>query len=347
MRHHLRFKNINGEAIRAAEALFEARPHAAEVTEQAQAAHNFLVAASDAYGVSTPELELGAYLYGRRGVSYRPADRDALGEERNPARIAMRRFSVINLFRGFRQHLLANGKTSRGVDDPLGWACSLYYSVKPIQFRKIARAGRVPGVGPRDTYRGETWNRMVAAGVADTRGRLLIDNFDARDLDAIESGDLDPFGHLDEAVNAAAEVVVQNTIDAAESFGNQNVSCPDCDGHGYIGGEDDPDSEPDECEFCEGNGVVSAARVAEREADQAAHERAEAVEATLPEGTVLGEDERAAMRSSEAQGDDGLDGLGIVALRRLGSGQNISGMWDMNADQLRGALRERGIRTGQ
>lgn len=329
-RHHLRFRNIKSEAVRAAEVLFEARPHTQPAEVQLGIAQRFLVAVSDAYGVPVPDISFG----GRR-LRYTPGLVDSLGDDSIPATITLRRFSVLNLFRGARQHLLAEGVVqANGASDDLGWAASLYYTVRPVQFRKIARQGRVPNVHPQDTYSTETWERMRNVGVVNQWDRLLVPNFDPRDLEAIENGDIDPFGREE-----PAEAPVEDESDVyAAQVEDGEVACGECGGEGYFEPEDD-ESDPEECPVCHGNGVVPAAvgtvqAEAETEEILSDPETLAAIEEgerDLEEGNV-----------SDTP-DDGLDALGIVKLRKLGSGQGIEGMWDLGVNDLRAALRAKGI----
>lgn len=206
MRHHLKFRNFRPSIVQAAEDLFEAKPWSIDDDrEWEKVAQAFCDAVSNAYGVRTAVVEAdSSYTYRRRrGVRYEPAQVEhsvlSAGEEMTevaPPKILVKNQSIISLFKGVRIHALAQGDLEAvSIDDPWAWACSLFYTVRPIMFRARARQGRIKDVTARDTYSSETWDRMVEAGV--TRGDSLAydyQNFDPRTLESqVSDSDLEEF----------------------------------------------------------------------------------------------------------------------------------------------------------
>lgn len=206
MRHHLKFRNFRPSIIQAAEDLFEAKPWSIEDDDRwVKTAQVFVDAVSNAYGVRSAVVENDtAWSYRhRRGVRYEPAqvERSALSAEDemtevSPPKILVKNKSIISLFKGVRIHALAQGDLEAvSLDDPWAWACSLFYTVRPVMFRARARQGRIKGVTARDTYSSETWDRMTEAGV--TRGDYLAvgyENFDPRTLESqVSETDLEEF----------------------------------------------------------------------------------------------------------------------------------------------------------
>lgn len=149
MRLHLRYKNIHRTVVRATSELFDSRPWSGTAEEQASKFEKWLRRSSDAYGLPAPTLEVSE---DARGTSY------DLGQ------ITLTKYSVIELFRAFRYHMMAMGvaqveasdETSmRGLAaatelDAVSWACSLYYKIRPVLFRKNVRSGKIRYVTPRD-----------------------------------------------------------------------------------------------------------------------------------------------------------------------------------------------------
>lgn len=282
-RFHLRFKNFRPAVIDAASKLFDAKPWRIEdLDERLTHAQTFVNEISAAYKTPTARVRITNDFMS----DYEPAivavgDDDEIISVESPI-ISLGGWSILALFTATRVHLLANGVEAQGshqYEDPQGWACSLFYTVKPAMFRARAREGRVPGVSARDTYTRESWAALVAQGKADNWNGTLIEAPDLSDLppDSLHDDD-------------------DNLPDADE-----------WDGEGFDEAHDD------ESISDEGDSPFQAV------------------------GSVV----------YDAETDDlvdGLDSLGIVALRKLSRGR-VSGGYSLAKPALIAALRQAGVRA--
>lgn len=182
-RLHLSFRNIKRGVKDAAEELFNANPWNLEVPEAIGVARTFVDKAAREYEVPVPQVDVNPMLVG--ASSYDNYD----------GQIYLRHFSIVNLFSAFRLHLLESGVDRSGSAEPYGWACSLFYAVRPSMFRARIREGRIHCEGliePRDTYTSETWQRMKDAGVVTVNAygseHMEVSNFDPDTLPVLESG---------------------------------------------------------------------------------------------------------------------------------------------------------------
>lgn len=191
MRLHLRFKNFRPTTVAAAEALFAARPWLFEDdAERVAVGQTFVDAVAASYNIPTAVVGLRRNF--SDAVRYQPAlvEENALGEltSLSPPRIFLDHWSILSLFNGVRVHLLANGETPTSEIDPHAWACSLFYAVRPAMFRARVREGRVLQMAAKDTYKSDTWQQLVVAGVAsDDSGRLIVDR---RDVQRVLNGEV-------------------------------------------------------------------------------------------------------------------------------------------------------------
>jgi len=138
-RLHLRFRNIHKGAKAAGERLFVAKPWVGSDEEKQSKFERFLNEASAAYGVPTPTLAVAPEVEVNGLVA--------------PNTIVITKYSVVSLFNSFRQHLQYTGAVDvefPNKRDAQAWACSLFYTLRPIPFRKAVRAGGVMGVYPND-----------------------------------------------------------------------------------------------------------------------------------------------------------------------------------------------------
>lgn len=174
-RYHLRLRNIHPGAVEAADRLFAAKPWLLEdTTEQERIVQQFLDTVSDVYGVESPEFKIDVTEQVSFDLrNFRPSTDfygNPLGEPEGRAVIIERYLSLTNMMFAFRSYV--NEKQPDKRVNPFSWACSLFYAVRPCQFRRKARQGRIQGVSPRDTYTTETWERMQLAGIVDVWGNL-------------------------------------------------------------------------------------------------------------------------------------------------------------------------------
>lgn len=339
---HLKFRNIRPDVLDAARQLFDRKPHSLTEDGQKEAIEQFVVTVCNAYGVPTPEVrvESGG---GRYGGTYEYLPAEAIIGEDGPesvraAQVVIRKFSALNLFGIVRTHLLNHQAVSPKENEPWGWACSLFYAVKPVRFRRLVREGKIrKGIKVADTYTRATFARMVAAGVAEENGNVLVQNFDPRVLDQIESGEVDIRTILPAGTNPSA------------------LSDWSWD--------DDEDDDPIDLLDEDDQALTSQARSAVEDDDAESDIVREASLATagalLAEAVFSDDPDRADALEEAAQqivsdaepeyvdgnsGDDGLDSLGIVALRNLIRGR-VPGGYSLSKPDLIAALRAQGIRS--
>lgn len=327
---HRSFKNIRVPVRDAALALFEAKPWREVPDEQQKLAQAFVDAAAAAYSVPTPEVNLDL-VGGEEALrwygpyEYAPAEAviegDGIPQSIQASQIILRKWSIVNLFLCFRAHLLNSGVEAReNAEEPYGWAFSLFYSVKPAIFRARVREGRIghPAFGEIDLYSRNTLARAVAAGVVSEEGEIIVSNF-PKYLDDLESGAL------------TVEQLLESLSEAAEGEDEEDDVEPD--GFGIQDEEDDEDSEIDVAAVLNAQAAVTpnAERAQElRDAAAQAAENAAETQIVSPVGIDAS--------------DDGLDGLGIVELRRLSRGRIVGG-YSLRKPELVSALREAGVRA--
>lgn len=160
-RAHLRFKRIHKGVQSATIELMSVKPWSADVDEEVKQAafERWLRRASDAYGVPAPTLEI---------VEQREPMNYALGQ------ITLSGYSMLFLFMGHRYHQQAMGTVSLPDEDlanfvhsdAVGWACSLFYLVRPRMFRQSVRRGKIPFVHPDDLLSSATLAARHAEAIA-------------------------------------------------------------------------------------------------------------------------------------------------------------------------------------
>jgi hypothetical protein len=314
-RTHLRFKNFRPAAIDAAAALFAAKPWRMEFgsVEQITASQHFVDVVCAAYHVPTAVVEIDIHGYQPAAYTTAVVHMNAMEEieSMTPPTIHLSRFSIVSLFIALRMHLLTNGQ-EQATGDPDAWAHSLFYTVKPAMFRARAREGRINGVTARDTFTSETWTKIVAAGLGNEyHGTLNVERNElSLLLPSVLDGTYTPVAN-DWDYDDSDEDVSETSVVEDDNLDDDLEFADDDDLDGFAGammGDDEED---------EDEPVVDAPRPSEL--------AMEAVEAS--------------------DADDGLDRLGIVALRRLSRGV-FSGGYSMDKPALIAALRTSGIRAG-
>jgi hypothetical protein len=167
-RRHLRFRNFKTTTIRATDALFVDGPWTGDDEHKATVFETWLRRVADAYGVPAPTLEISddAQVAANGGVY-------ELGQ------ITLPKYSVVLLFHQFRHHMQAMGVAgveSTGYpgrdmfiaeDDAISWACSLWYKVRPVSFRKAVRDGSIRYVRPQDLLATRTFDGEVMRSALD------------------------------------------------------------------------------------------------------------------------------------------------------------------------------------
>jgi len=177
MRYHLHFKNLHPTVLRAADELFLSKPWTGTDEERYVKFRTFLQRASDAYSVPAPSFEVDTAGV-NHGLALQRMQYD-LGQ------IDCADFSVISTFLGLRAHLQAlnvanidglseaeDNLTAQRLlaNDAVGWACSLFYTVRPTLFRKAVRSGVIQFVAPIDLLSSATQERYWA-GEVDINGK--------------------------------------------------------------------------------------------------------------------------------------------------------------------------------
>lgn len=334
---HLRFRNIRPDVLDAARSLFDVNPHTLDPVMQEAAANTFLTRVCEAYNVPTPEVRIEEYR-GRYHGSYEYLPAEAIEGDDGPesiraAQVILRKFSVLNLFGIARTHLLNHQAVAPKADEPWGWACSLFYAVKPVRFRKLVREGKIKkGLRPSDTYSRATFARMVAAGVAEEDGNVLVANFDPRTLDAIESGEIDIRTILPRSAQPSALSSWDWDDDDAEVDILAEDSVAPTDEQGPF---DEDTEQEDDGEDADQTDLLHD--------PDAFTEEAERMEATFgnSEGDHPELEEQNRVNAPSLD-NDGLDDLGIVELRKLIKGR-VPGGYSLSKPDLIAALRAQRI----
>ncbi len=149
-KHHLTFKNLHPKLIVVTKEFFDAQPWRIEDPDEKYALYDAWLAtvSEDVYKIEKPGLvvipghpllEMACALY-----------------DRHQKVIAMRRYSVLSLFHEYRMHMQEMGcigniseyTPDQRRDDAAGWSCSLFYTLKPLLFRKSVREGKIALVHP-------------------------------------------------------------------------------------------------------------------------------------------------------------------------------------------------------
>ncbi len=164
MRNHLKYRNIHPAVVGVTEALFAEKPWRLEdPVEQTVLVQRWLDAVSASYGIDTPQFSIG-------GDAPLAVDTgESVDEYGNPTGVVARatitenKLSLTSLFFGFRH--IVNVRRPEKNADPMGWACSLFYTVRPVMFRARVREGRIVGMGPADAYRTQTFEALRQRGI--------------------------------------------------------------------------------------------------------------------------------------------------------------------------------------
>lgn len=138
-RLHMKFKSIHAGARKAATVLFDSKPWSGTDEDKQTKFERFLSEASAVYGLPQPSLSV-------------VEDSEVVGLVA-PNMIVLNKYSVTSLFNAFRQHMQYMGAVQQQFldrRDAQAWACSLFYCVRPILFRKRVREGRIWGVNESD-----------------------------------------------------------------------------------------------------------------------------------------------------------------------------------------------------
>jgi hypothetical protein len=188
-RPHLKYRaeDFPAEVLKATELLFEAKPWRLDIG-QLDLYQRWADVVCEEYGagpVGIQKVDVNGI-----GFSYE------LGPIPN---IIIGRYSLATLFCGMGMHINA---VMGGLSSELAhieWGYSLFYTVRPVMFRRRVREGRIVGMTAKDTFSRDTWDRLERLGL--TVGDFMVDaQFDVRTLDADD--DLVSPDEVAEAVDA-------------------------------------------------------------------------------------------------------------------------------------------------
>jgi excisionase family DNA binding protein len=200
-RLHIQFKNIHAGARKAAKTLFDSKPWSGTDEEKQTKFERFLREASEVYGLPTPTLTVSTALDNQGLVA--------------PNTICMDKYSVTTLFHSFRAHMQYTG----AVDTPFytprdaqAWACSLFYTCRPILFRKQVRARRIAGVLPDDLLTSATLAARQDE-VDEAFAGIVAESYDDQE---IEDDDADGLDDALEQVSAPTDEQVEDAHVPAE-----------------------------------------------------------------------------------------------------------------------------------
>jgi hypothetical protein len=166
-RRHLAFKKFHPTTVRATDEFFGSKPWQGSEEQKQSKFETWLRRVSDAYGIPAPTLEIQL-----------PDSRDDRSGYYNLGQITLYKWSVITLFHQFRHHMQALGAASveptgdevgdvlATEQDAVNWACSLFYKVRPVRFRKLVRAGQIRYIHPDDLLTSESLAAARAARAA-------------------------------------------------------------------------------------------------------------------------------------------------------------------------------------
>lgn len=169
-RLHLRHRDIAPEVLEAVKEMNDRKPWTLPRALRQEAATQFATRICSLGSVAPPEIifERGR---SRRPYTYCPATTTgSLGLTTSAAQIEFRRWRTVDVIAAVRHHV--SQVTDIRDLDPMDWACSAFYQACPSSFRASARNGKVPGVTTKDTFTTESWLKLVAHGLVDSRGRL-------------------------------------------------------------------------------------------------------------------------------------------------------------------------------
>lgn len=214
-RLHIQFKNIHWGTRQAAKTLFDSKPWRGTDEEKQTKFERFLREASEVYGLPTPTLSVSE-------------DMDGVGLVA-PNTIFMQRYSVTTLFHWFRAHMQYTGAVDvpfYSPRDAQAWSCSLFYTCRPILFRKQVRARRILGVFPDDLLTSATLaarqdevDETFAGIVAESYDDEEIEDDDADGLNDAVDAVLAPTDEQVEAAAVPASLTDMSVAAAAEFLG--------------------------------------------------------------------------------------------------------------------------------
>lgn len=206
-RLHIRFRTINKRTVRATQALFDSKPWGGSEEEQQSKFELWLRKAAEIYSIPQPTLTV-------------TQESDVYGLVA-PNTIVLDKYSVTSLFHAFRAHMQYAGAVDTAFYDrqeAQAWACSLFYTCRPILFRKMVRAGRIAGVRAHDLLSSATLASRQDE-IDEAFSGIVAESFTQEEIE-----DDDSTGEAAEQEQAEAEAAGVTQVTVAEAAGRLNVS---------------------------------------------------------------------------------------------------------------------------
>jgi hypothetical protein len=143
--YHLRFRNFHARALTATQQLLRARPSQLDETGRHEVFRAWVDEISDIYGMERPDLQWDTDADMGGGGFYRAADHSITMSPNHPSVV-----TLIHETRHALQHKQCGAPmiTDDVERDARAWSLSLYFRVRPNQFTRLARAGRIFHVDP-------------------------------------------------------------------------------------------------------------------------------------------------------------------------------------------------------
>lgn len=258
-RLHLRFRDFHLDTLAATEALFDQKPWRFETDEERVAvAQVWCDALTTTYNIPPVRVAIGEQIesdpqeiidslgdfddeFGDEDdpLAFMNPENDdpPAAEETTPAEpderpiLRLSHWSFVVLFKRFREYMVRSGYEAHNrypEDDVIGWAYSLFYTVRPKMFRARVREGRIPRVYPDDLLTTETLRerteeeerRAEAARVAQARAEMESDDTEpeAEDFEDMESDEVEDYdiGEEPETQTVESETIRAELPDALE-----------------------------------------------------------------------------------------------------------------------------------
>lgn len=306
-RIHLTYRDISEDFQSAIKTMVADKPWNLDREGRTEAVTTFFDTVCTDAGVTPPAVEFYRTSRFSRlapGYSYTPEITGSLGLAVTPASVRFPRWRTVEIVGAIRKHIdFLNGDRD---SDPNAWAASAVYLATPVAFRDAARKGKVRGVTAKDTYTTASWQKLSEAG-------LTIHN------------DLRVHANIAAYFLANGELPAADVTDWTHGFGQQPTAAETAAAGGLLseGDEELALIERAEQEALVGHDVPSdlTGQVAAAVQQAVQYHTADLVSTFSQDIT------------------DGLDALGIVALRKVSRGV-VSGGYSMVKPVLINAIRQ-------
>lgn len=173
-RYHLKFREFPQPVLAATTALFEEKPWNLTDEEKKVAVQTWLDQMTAHYQMSPMKFVFGdddgpfeddPLAWNSLGTVR--GDFDEGSEDDDREEFELEKWSLLLLFKEFRRRMTDYG-VERPIemagryddDDEHAWACSLFYTVKPVMFRARVREGRIKRIKPDELLTAETLRRQ-------------------------------------------------------------------------------------------------------------------------------------------------------------------------------------------